>query len=182
MSKRRILSSKAYRSNSLLSATRVNTKSNGSISADRELKRLGSQVGFEAKPIEFGSPSNAGGSSQKSSGGLLSQLLTRQSSSVISGLVGGGLFGLVGHSLFSGIGSLFGGAKQLDDPLERFSLPDSQNRTLDVAMSQAKQVQQASGNTNANGQGYSDRNAEIVRVVKQALLTSSQLNDIISEI
>ena len=180
MSKRKTPGYKASRGNSLISAAKVSGKTSGSISMDRELRRLGVQIASEAKPIHFGTPSRTAGSSQKSSGGLLSQLLRKTSSQGVSGLVGSGLLGVFGKSLISGVGSLVGGSAVEMPAVNRFSLPDSQNRTIDIGSSRSLRATETT--TSPSNQTYSDRNAEIVRVVKQALLTSSQLNDVISEI
>ena len=151
------------------------------LAADQDLRALGLQMLPTARPIQFGSPSSSSITSSQGSGGLLSNLLSSGSSSVVSGLIGGGLFGFLGKSLVAGLGGLFAPSKQEFEPLSRFSLPESQNIAVDVAQSRIFDRPAAAARLNVS-RGYSDRNTEILRTVKQALLTSNQLNDIISEL
>lgn len=184
MSKRKSTKSGASRASdltNLVSASIRISKTSTKLAANRELTSLGLQVNPQARSIQFGSPSSSGTTARQGSNGLLSGLLKSNSSSAISGLIGGGLFGFLGKSLVSGLGDLFGSSTSELDPLVRFELPESQNSTVDVG------ANRPSGQTTATpqvvaGRSYSDRNALIIRTVKQALLTSSQLNDIISEI
>ena len=90
----------------------------------------------------------------------------------------GGLGGIVSH-----IVSLFGSKSKTPPPLSLFRLPDSQAQALSLG---------SNGNAgDANGAMYKTppqqpslqyHSAEIAQAVKQALLTSSSLNDVIAEL
>lgn len=152
------------------------------------------------KAIQFGGPSSSGlrASSTSSSGDL--QSLLRQGASA-------GLGGLLENSLsnLGGIGSLVtaffhmfgGGGKSAPPPLVRFQLPSAQEQTAYVSSSgksvyAGKVVENGNSQSGSGGQGSSGRvsagqsqqyqSGEIAQAVKTALLTSSTLNDVISEI
>lgn len=154
-----------------------------SLSASSDLQRLGFQYSRESQGINFGSASNTRRLSEASSGdSLLSSLLRTASSGGIKSILGGGVVGLLSGSLFSGLAGLFGGEDNGPAPLQSFKLADSQNRSLDrAAIAAAKQPSMRPATL--YGQPlYSNQNQEIVKAVKNALLTSPQLSDIISEL
>ena len=111
MSKRKNIrsgSSRASELTSLVSASIKSSKTSTKLAANRELNSLGLQVAPLARSIQFGSPSSSGSSGQGSSG-LLSGLLTHNSTGTISGLIGGGLFGFLGITFGGWIGYLIAG-------------------------------------------------------------------------
>ncbi len=150
-----------------------------------------------AKAINFGSPSsNRAVSSQGAS--EWTNLLKQTASGGVTSALGGGALSAVGGlgSLVSSIAALFGGGTKTEAPLTLFKLPDSQSQTL-FASSNGTGASQA-GNTRAggiyvtppsgssvqveHGQPSPVQSAQITEAVKQALLNSSSLNDVIAEI
>lgn len=149
--------------------------------------------------MKFGSPSsNKVASSQGTS--EWAKLLKQTASGGISSAFGGGLMSAIGGlgGLVSSIAGLFGGPKKTLAPLTLFQLPNSQAHTVFV---NAKSTGNASLNSNSGnsnsggvsvssnassktgeGQSLQNQSAEIAQAVKQALLNSSSLNDVIAEI
>lgn len=152
--------------------------------------------------IHFGTPSSTRTSVQ-ASGNTWSKFLTQTASGGLGSALGNG-FGSIGGlgSLVSSVLNLFGGgSKAAPPPLVRFRLPDSQSQTVYLGPQTTSVLQgiaseqsiksdsqpiytstgaQASGSF-ASTAKISDASV-IVQVVKQALLNSSSLNDVISEI
>ena len=133
------------------------------------------------------------------------KLLKNTLSSGVSGALGGGALSALGGlgGIVSGIAGLFGGSKKTLQPLTAFQLPDSQNPTIAIGgrAGGGGSLAAVSGGTKAgsspvygnvqsslkaggvNGAGtYQYQNQQIAQAVKQALLTSSSLNDVIAEI
>jgi hypothetical protein len=153
--------------------------------------------------IRFGSPSNSRTPTPHSSN-QLSRLLQHTASGGIANVIGGGLSGIAGlGGLVSGILHLFGGGQgHTLPPLVEFRLPGSQQQTLYVgsngnATFQGTAVEQASrptpsggiytagdeaGSSGATGQMLRYQSGQIAQAVKNALLNSSSLNDVIAEI
>ncbi len=134
------------------------------------------------------------------------KLLKSTLSGGASGVLGGGVLQALGGlgGIVSGIAGLFGGSKKALQPLTAFQLPSSKNVTSGIgrkagsAQSVAafngatkaaaanpvySNVQNSLKTTGISGTGSSQyQNQQIVQAVKQALLTSSSLNDVIAEI
>jgi len=146
--------------------------------------------------MNFGSPSsNRMASSQGTS--EWANLLRQTASGGISSAFGGGLLSAIGGlgGLVSSIAGLFGGSKKTLAPLTLFQLPNSQTNTVFVS---TKAAGTASVNTDSGGasgplqtssteeagqgQSFQYQSSEIAQAVKQALLNSSSLNDVIAEI
>lgn len=134
--------------------------------------------GKAAVGINFGKPPV-----QKPTSGTSTDWTKLLEQSASSGLASafGGSFGLgsvagIG-SIISGIASLFGGSSKEPAPLNDFTLPASQNQMITVS---------ANGNTPASNVASTvtlqDHSTQIAQAVKTALLHSSSLNDVISEI
>ena len=153
---------------SLTSQAQTFVRPNAKLNAATDLKKLSSGDLPALKGIQFGSPSNTGTKSS-SSGGAGSQWtnLIKTASGGVASLVGGGFLESGIGSIISGLTSLFGGGGKTEMPLTRFALPDSQQQTLYV---------------NSGFQGPVYKQADITQAVKNALLTSSSLNDVIAEI
>ena len=151
------------------------------------------------KEIQFGHPSSSGAkasSSTLSSSGVLSAL-GRSASGGVENLLGNvGNLGGIG-SLVTTLFHLFGGSgKSTPPPLVRFQLPSAQEQTAYVSFSgqstysgnvvENGNSQSGSGSYGATshggGQAQRYQSGEIAQAVKTALLTSSTLNDVISEI
>jgi len=149
--------------------------------------------------IQFGSPSSTRTSLSSTTGTGWSKLLTQTASGGLASALGGGLGSIGGlGSLVSGIVGLFGGgSKSSLPPLERFQLSASQTETVYVSSKTISGQDAAMGQTAAkNGVGIygsgggqastaanpSYDTGQIAQAVKQALLNSSSLNDIIAEI
>jgi hypothetical protein len=152
--------------------------------------------------IRFGSPSNSRTPTSRSSSAL-TNLFGHTASGGIASALGGGLSGIAGlGGLISGIIGLFGGSKSSPPPLIEFHLPESQNQITYVSSKgnttfQGTVVEQASrstpshgtytGNNEMSSSGASDsalryQSMQIAQAVKNALLNSSSLNDVIAEI
>jgi len=161
------------------STGRLNGRSNLKLSASTELTRLGMNDRRTPTAISFGSPSDNGssGSKSRSSGNDWSNLLEKTVSGGLSNLLGGGaLSDGIGY-LVSGISSLFGGNDPVA-PLKRYTLPDSQERTFYTG---SQGLMSSEANV-GQGKAGSLQDAQVVQAVKKALLTSSSLNDVISEL
>lgn len=158
-------------------------------------------LSFSAKEspsgISFGKPSSMK-STTSTSGSVWTNLLTHASSGGLTGALTGG-FGAIGGiaSLVSGIMSLFGGGSGKNNipPLVQFQLPASQDETLYVASkgvsssgtlalnpTEAPSVQNTTRTQTPANQPVQYRSGEIAQAVKNALLNSSSLNDVIAEI
>src|SRR3954469_9154152 len=179
----------------LLSTTsKLNGHSTMKLSASGELTRLGMNDRRTPTAISFGSPSDNGSSGSKStsSGSDWSNLLQKAVSGGINDLFGGGILSDGISYLVSGISSLFGGEDPAT-PLKRYTLADSQESTLYrgaqglmASDSDAPATAPTSRGiyTASSGQAKATplQDAQVVQAVKKALLTSSSLNDIISEL
>lgn len=147
---------------------------------------LGSQS--SVRPLEFGTPSNKGttsSSSSKSSNSWTS-LLGSISTGGVSDLIGGG--GLLSAGLdylSNGFASLFGGSTITAAPLTRFELPDSQDQSISINHAPATTSGTTTSglyNSSQPSQLSQTSKVQIVQTVKNALLTSSSLNDVIGEL
>lgn len=156
-------------------------------------------ISLGAKPagtsLNFGKPSSAGASSSSASS-VLTGLLKQTASGGIASALGGGLSGLFGlGSIISGFASLFGGGKSALPPLVQFQEPVAQDLISYISLRNSSSTPSAasrvtgsnSGTTNtAGGQqtttAYQYQSTQIAQAVKQALLNSSSLNDVIAEI
>ena len=115
----------------------------------------------------------------------------------ISSALGGDLKDIGGiASIVSGFIGLFGGGKSTPPPLVHFEAPASQNQTAFVGTTTASAKWVESGTSahatsstgiyasgqEPNVQSLQYQSAQIAQAVKQALLNSSSLNDVIAEI
>jgi hypothetical protein len=152
--------------------------------------------------IHFGTPSSTR-TSASASGNSWSKFVTQTASGGLGSALGNG-FGSIGGlgSLVSSLVNLFGGgSKAARPPLVRFGLPDSQSQTVylgsqtnsvlqGVASEQSiksdpRPIYASAGAQETNSSGSTSKIADpsaIIQIVKQALLNSSSLNDVISEI
>ncbi len=182
------------------------SSSGGSLKASRNNEITSQSLSgiTNAKEIAFGKPSSGGTSSSTQTGGneftnLLQHTVSNGIVSALEGSLGfGGLSGI--GSIISGIANLFGSGKKTPPPLVEFHLPSSQNQTLYTggntstvyqgsATQSPNMAHPGSGVYNAaevqnssNGQSLQDQSAQIAQAVKTALLHSSSLADVISEI
>jgi hypothetical protein len=152
----------------------------------RDLTRLGVGAQSRTTPLSFGSPSGKGSqsSTRSSNGGSWANLLGSTSSTGISDLIGGG--GLLSAGLdylTGGIASLFGGGSEtVSEPLTRFTLPEAQDHTLYTSGVHAPGTANTSGADAQPVQLSQSSKSAIIQTVKNALLTSSSLNDVIGEL
>lgn len=152
--------------------------------------------------INFGNaPSSA--LKSNSSGSQWTDLLKQATSgNGLASAFTGGFGGLGGiGSLVSGIMNLFGGEKKNPPALTPFQLPESQQRTATIgaqssstgvsllmgSSAQATGVYGTPGNVqnasaSANSQWFIDNSNNIAQAVKTAMLNSSSLNDVVSEV
>lgn len=164
------------------------------------LKSLSTGSIPKVQSISFGKPSSSGSSVSSSSGGSSwESLLSNTLSGGASGLLGNGISGFSGiGGLVSDIAGLFGGSsKPAVQPLTLFSLPDQQEITSYVNGTNATSLQGTAASGQAASSGiYSSSQVSksvtrakpvvdgtaVVQAVKNALLTSSTLADVITEI
>ncbi|MBV8812521.1 MAG: hypothetical protein JO033_27940 [Acidobacteriaceae bacterium] len=150
--------------------------------------------------IRFGSPSSRATTSSGATGFNWSHLLEQAGSGGLANLFGGGgsLLGGFG-SLFSGLVGLFGSSKPALPALVRFQLPAVQDQVASVNLSGGSTVSGEhrisgytpggiygtagkQGNVSSNTPTSQYQKSQIVQTVKQALLNSSSLNDVVAEI
>ncbi len=150
--------------------------------------------------IRFGSPSSRATTSTGGTAFDWSHLLGQAGSGGVASLLGGGGSILGGFgSLFSGLIDLFGSSKPSLSALVRFQLPAVQDQAASVNLIGSSTVSgEARSSGYAPGGIYQtagkqsnisvdtptsqyQRN-QIIQTVKQALLNSSSLNDVIAEI
>lgn len=163
-------------------------RSSSRISPASDLRKLSEAYRTAPTSIAFGNPSGARTTTHSLSSGWTS-LLSKTASGGFAGVFGGGLLGLGLQSLFSGITDLFGHSGQSTPAsLQTFSLPSSQQQTIYYTSDglTTDQVQRAPAINTASGvygAGVNMSNqAAIVNAVRNALLTSSSLNDVIGEL
>ncbi|HEY7306506.1 MAG TPA: hypothetical protein VH601_20440 [Bryobacteraceae bacterium] len=152
------------------------------------------------KSIQFGTPSSTKTTTSSSNGNSWSKLLTQTASGGLASALGNG-FGSIGGlgSVVSGLVHLFGGgSKPETSPLARFQLPNSKTQTVYIGSQRTSVLQGAAfeqsiktdsqpiySSTGAHMSAPPSQHvdaATIVQTVKQALLSSCSLNDVISEI
>lgn len=192
---------------SLLSATDLVNQAQPKFSSSSKLPSLSDSktASFSAKTtatgINFGSPSNSRTVASQSSSAWGSLLKQTASGGIASSFSGGfaSIAGLGG--LISGIASLFGGSSTTP-PLVEFQLPTSQNQAVYVSTRGTTNYQGTSGGSGtssntglypkagstgvstpgASAQSFQYQSTQIAQAVKTALLNSSSLGDVISEI
>jgi hypothetical protein len=156
--------------------------------------------------IQFGKPSQSSSKAASSSGSEWTNLLKQTASGGIASALSGGLGSIGGiGSLVSGIVNLFGGGSGMTTPppLVDFQLPNSREQTVYVSAKgssvyqgsavqangpstgagvygKAEQMQTSASSPNA--QWVQEQSTQIAQAVKNALLNSSSLNDVIAEI
>jgi hypothetical protein len=168
------LTSQSKRSQSVASASLSPGRSN-------EMRSVSVNERTVAQGIRFGSPSqtttNTGTTRSQTN---WTQLLGRAATGGVTSALGGGVASLGLSPIVSGILSLFQGEDKTPPPLTRFELPASQDRTITVgaAPTSTAQVSPAEVNT----QWFLDRSNDIAKAVRSAMLNSSSINDVISEI
>jgi hypothetical protein len=148
-----------------------------------------------ASGLRFGGSSSSGTSSS-GTGSQWTNLLKQTARGGISSAVGGGLKDIGGIvSIVSGFIGLFGGGKSTPPPLVHFEAPASQNQTAFIGSATGPANWSESGTSahtsskgiytsgqESNVQSLQYQSAQIAQAVKQALLNSSSLNDVIAEI
>jgi hypothetical protein len=195
--------SKTFKPVDLVSQAHATVRSTTKISTANDLKKLSSGTAPALKGIQFGSPFNNGTKSRPSaSAGNEWTNLVKTASGGVASLIGGGFLESGVDSLISGITSLFdGGDAKSETPLVRFALPEPQQQTMyvtsqglsanapseDVSLTASSAAGPHSVRTggiyqSTPLQGPMYRQSEIVQAIKNALLTSSSLNDVIAEI
>lgn len=148
-----------------------------------------------ASGLRFGGSSSSGTSSS-GTGSQWTNLLKQTARGGISSALGGGLKDIGGiASIVSGFVGLFGGGKSTPPPLVHFEAPASQNQTAFIGSATGPANWSESGTSahtsskgiyasgqESNVQSLQYQSAQIAQAVKQALLNSSSLNDVIAEI
>lgn len=163
------------------------------------LKTLSEGSSEKLKSIQFGKPSNNNTSTTPSSN-LLTGMLSQAASGGFANALTGGLSSFAGlGGLISGISSLFGGSsKAAPPPLALFSLPDSIQQTAYVGSNQTTDSMEQNtkpattsavyttggvvNNTGRSAPPATTDGSSVAQAVKNALLTSNSLSDVIAEI
>ena len=146
--------------------------------------------------LRFGGPSSSATASS-GTGSQWTNLLKQTAKSGVSSALGGGLKDIGGiASIVSGFIGLFSGGKSTPPPLVHFEAPASQNQAAFVGSATGPAKWSESGTTGhgtspkgvyasgqePNVQSLQYQSAQIAQAVKQALLNSSSLSDVIAEI
>jgi hypothetical protein len=157
------------------------------VSTSVDLSRLSIASQLAPKPVQFGSPSSKGSSTTSSnkSAGSWASLLGNMATGGISDLLGGGAMSSGLDYFVTGIESLFGGSTTSPaDSLTRFELPDAQTQTIyaNQIQTSANVATRSGMYANAQSQVGQMSQAMIVQTIKNALLTSSGLNDVIGQL
>ncbi len=139
--------------------------------------KIGGFNNGSAQPIKFGKASRAATRNPQTTS-TWSNLL----SGATSGGIGGGLSAVAGFSggissLISGLSSLIGGGKTAPPALVAYQLPTSQQQTISTGSSVSTPGVYG-GPVSATP--FATQGGQIVQSVKQALLNSSSLNDVIA--
>lgn len=177
----------------LIAATKTgSTAPKSPSSAPSGLRSLSVGQTEEFKSINFGKPSQNNASGSSSGTGSWSRLLAQTASGGLANVLGGGLSSIAGlGGLISDITSLFGGSsKAAPPPLALFSLPESIQQTAYIGSGAANGkagggIYTSSGavkDTSSTSAPASNDSVAIAQAVKNALLTSSTLVDVIAEI
>lgn len=131
--------------------------------------------------ITFGKASRTATKSPKSSSAFSRLLSSSTSNSGLGGTISqaAGFSGGIGL-LISGISSLFGGGTTAPPALPAYQLPTSQSQIITTGGNVAAGAVYGSGP--ALAANFENQEGHIVQSVKQALLNSSSLNDVIAEL
>lgn len=176
-------------------ATSISSSKSPSLGSQPGVQSLALSAPTTAKSINFGSPSSSRTTGSQS-GAEWTNLLRQTVTGGISSGLGGGLLSAVSGlgGLVSSFAGLFGGGMKTEAPLTRFQLPDSQNETIFASSYQTGATgartssngiyaqPTSSSSQSAHDQSPQWQSAQITEAVKQALLNSSSLNDVIAEI
>ncbi len=173
----------------LLNAGKGRGQGSSKLNPLRDLKQLSTAGQVSVHPISFGKAHTSSNVKASSGSGFsVANLLGKAGSGSVTKLLGGGLLSFGMSSLFSAVSDLFGGSHAAPAPLQEFSLPDSQQQTLYSTSGGLSNTNVSSGSLSQGSHGvYNSRTrsadqAAIVNAVKNALLTSSSLNDVIGEL
>ena len=153
-------------------------------------------VKTNASGLRFGGSASSSTTTSSGTGSQWTNLLKQTARGGISSALGGGFKDIGGiASIVSGFMGLFGGGKSTPPPLVHFEAPDSQNQTAFIGSSTGPANWSESGTSahtsskgiyasgqESNVQSLQYQSAQIAQAVKQALLNSSSLNDVIAEI
>jgi hypothetical protein len=133
-----------------------------------------------AQPINFGRASRAATKKPQTSSTFSSLLsATTSGNGLASTLTGSaGFSGGIG-SLISGLTSLFGGGKTAPPALVAYQLPTSQEQNISTGSTVS--TPGVYGGPSA-ATPFENQSGQIVQSIKQALLNSSSLNDVIAEL
>ena len=144
---------------------------------DSAVSKIGGFNNGTSQPINFGNASRAATRNPQTSSTwskLLSSTTSGGLANTLSGIAGfsGGI-----SSIISGLTSLLGGGKTAPPALVAYQLPTSQQQTISTGSSVSTPGVYGGP---ASATPFQNQGGQIVQTVKQALLNSSSLNDIIT--
>ena len=197
-------SAKVRPPNTLVTPASGNTEKTPQPGRSSDIRALSVSQMAKSSSINFGTPSNTR-TATSSTGSEWTNLLTQTASGGVASALSGGLGGIGGlGSIISGIVSLFGGGggKKNPPPLVEFQLPASVDQTVYLHSGSStvyagNSVEQANtpsategiyttgtqgSESVSSGQSFQYQSTQIAAAVKNALLNSSSLNDVIAEI
>jgi hypothetical protein len=168
---------------------KTTTPATPKVTSNTAVKTLSASSAAKVTPINFGSFRSKAATS---TGGMQwsSLLQAATSGQGLAGAFGGGLSALTGlGGIVTGILSLFGGKSTPAAPVQ-FTLPQSQQSTLSLHQQPVSvglgSIGTSSGSTPLTvayqPSAVPAANSQVVQVVKNALLNSSSLNDVIADI
>jgi hypothetical protein len=157
----------------------VKTRALSSPLRDSSVSKIGSLTSSAIKSVSFGKASSAA-TKIPTNTSAWSHLLSGASSGGLAGTVSSaaGFGGGIG-SLFSGLASLFGGGKTAPPALTAYQLPVTHEQTASIGSSVSTPGVYGGP---ASSAPFEAQNNQIVQSVRQALLNSSSLNDVIAEL
>jgi hypothetical protein len=147
---------------------------------DAAVSKVGGLNNGASQPLNFGKASRAA-TRNPAATSTWSKVL----SSTTSGGLANTLSGVTGFSggissLISGLTNLFGGGKTTPPALVAYQLPTSQQQTISIGSSVS--TAGVYGGPTPSKTPFQSESSQIVQTVKQALLNSSSLNDVITEL
>jgi len=144
---------------------------------DSSVSKIGGFNNGRAQPINFGNASRAATRNPQTSSTwskLLSSTTSGGLANTLSGAAGfsGGI-----SSIIAGLTNLFGGGKTAPPALVAYQLPTSRQQTISIGSSVSTPGVYGGPESTTP---FQNQGGQIIQTIKQALLNSSSLNDVIT--